>query len=387
MKPLRLPIGQLVEVLKTVFSSIPNQAVDIRQQHVLFQAKGNRLVLTASDYDRGTTVVMHLPEPVEEPFTELIPAKFLRDLLSKNVPGHTAELARKNAHVLTLRVPETRSNYTIMAYAGDLASYMNLVEHTLSKDLEASFTFRVNPLQETLNLLSTATAKDESRVAVSAMTSIRMELTEGSESVKLVATDSHRMLYLETDELLAEPATTTRELYFYPHSVRHLKSFAQSGNSDTVIIDVYENRLLMRDEHRERLFVQALPEATRFPNYRKVLDEFATTDACVMIERAALLASLNRLLTYNTKVVFTVQGSVLLMESTGDYGVGEEQMVLRDSAPEITFALNGSFLTETLGKLSDEWLQMEYLQGGSLKPTVWKRPDGRLRFIVMPMTL
>lgn len=382
MKRFQIPTGLFVEALRSVSQSVRENSPFPIHRHIALAVDGNRLVLSANDGERGARRIVYLSEPVSEPFRLLLPARFLRDLTARISLKAVLEFVVKqpNDPTVTLLVKDSRSKFTIAQYLG--GEYYDLVQATEEQTIQKQLQFYLEPLIHLLQLMFTCAFKDESRIS---LMGIRMEYFENEKRIRFVSTDTHRMLVYETDDILVESPDESGVIYFFPSTLQQLKGYLQAMNLSTIYVQVYPERLLLKDVHGELVFVQTLPANIQYPDYQKILQ--TTFDRCVLLDRAQLLERLNRLSVYDHKVIFHLKDRVLELSAHGDLGMGVESMQISESVDNYMIAFNLGYLQETLSRLVNEQIEMHFLSENSLKPVHFKDTEHRWVFIVMPMVV
>lgn len=379
---VRVHAKLFLDALNSVVQSVRDHSPLLVNRHVMLSFEGNRLILSANDGERGARRVVYLPDPVQEPFQLLLPARFLRELVSRIPASSTLELAVKqpNDPTVTLLVKESRSRFTISQYLGN--DYYDLVQATQEQTPQQQLVFFTEPLLKLLQLMLPCAYKDEQRVS---LMGVRVEYFAQEKKVRCVATDTHRMLVYETEDVLAEAPNSTGVLYFFPPTLQQLKSYMRTVELKTVYVQVYPERLLLRDLYDEVVFVQVLPANIQFPNYQRILD--AELDRCVSLNRQQLLECLNRLSVYGFKTIFHFKDHTLELSVYGDLGMGVETLDLLEPVENFMVAFNLTYLQETLSQLHVDQIEMHFLSSSNMKPVQFTAKGCTWTFVVMPMML
>lgn len=382
MRRFQIPTGLFVEALRSVSQSVRENSPFPIHRHIAFSVDGNRLVLSANDGERGARRIVYLSEPVSEPFQLLLPARFLRDLTARISPKAVLEFAVKqpNDPTVTLLVKDSRSKFTIAQYLG--GEYYDLVQTTEDQTVQKQLQFYLEPLIHLLQLMFTCAFKDEARIS---LMGVRVEYFENERRIRCVSTDTHRMLVYETDDVLVESPDESGVIYFFPSTLQQLKGYLQAMNLSTIDVQVYPERLLLKDAHGELVFVQTLPANIQYPDYQKILQ--ATFDRCVLLDRGQLLERLGRLSVYDHKVIFHFKDHTVELVTYGDLGMGVETLEISESVGNFMIAFNMHYLQETLSRLADEQVEMHFWSENNLKPVHFTSVGRAWTLVVMPMVV
>jgi DNA polymerase-3 subunit beta len=240
-------------------------------------------------------------------------------------------------------------------------------------------------LSEVIRRVSFAASREESRPILNGVLWQR-----GRTSTRLVATNGHRLAYVERTidpelgadgDYIVPPKALEQVAKLFPHDDRIALGVSESGNhlafrSDTTCVTT---RVIEGP----------------YPDYRQVIP---TTKAySVLVDTAALTSAVRRCIpvvstqTYRLAVTFDA-GLIQLAVTTPDVGDFNDEVAARIETKEgipITFGVNAAYLLDLLGVVGTETVMIEATTPESaivLRPQDEQATQSSL-FLIMPLRL
>ena len=241
-------------------------------------------------------------------------------------------------------------------------------------------TFFDFPQKEFLDMIAKtlfAVSSDETRYF---MNGVYFECTDGR--LIMVATDGRRLSHIaKTAEL---PFGDLKGIIIPPKILNLVRKLAPGeGNLSLAIAD---NNLFVRfNQHR---ISSSLIDA-QFPNYQRVIPQ--SQEYRLVVERESLLSALRRVSLLveekSRRIQLSVQpGALVVSSSEGEIGMAREEIPCEYEGPEMTLAVNYTYLLEPLREASEERFTLEFSEPDkaiSLRP----EPDKDYFHVIMPMQI
>ena len=339
--------------------------------HILMQAEGGRLRLSATDLDLG--VVIEIATDITESGAVACPARLLGEIVGK-LPG--APIRLRSHHDGRIDLHCGRSRFEIATLPAEEFP-------SLPKEQDGT---RVRLPQKTLKTmirrvnLATATADESSRAV---MTGVLLQLSQGD--LTMVATDGRRMAYHHCN--LPEQAQEEFQVIVPGRAMQEIMRLL-NDSEEAVELTLAEGQLHCRVA--EVSLHCRLLEGT-FPDYRRVLPkEFQRT---LRIGREAFLGALQRMLVLalekqspNLVVLELSEGQLVLSANTPDVGLGQEEIaVVLDGAP-LKIAFNGKYIADALSILDSEEVQLDF-QDDTKSAVLSTFGESNYKYVLMPVRL
>ncbi len=359
----------LEEGLQTVARAInPRSPLPILS-HILIEARGDQLTLTATDLDLG--VCLKIPATIHVEGSLACPAKLLLEIVSK-LPGAPVTLTATEGRVQILC---GRSKFEITTLPAEefpsLPSGERYPEIALPQREFRAMVKKVG--------IATA-ASDESRAV---MTGILTQL-EGDQLV-MVATDGRRLAFAE--HRMPNALDVQAQVIVPGRAMQELARIA-GDNDEPLFLRLADNQMFctLRNVSMHCRLLEG-----HFPDYRRVMPtEFQR--GC-RVGREALLAALRRMLIVaqerqspNLIVLDLASERLQLSANTPDLGLGQEEVAVIFEGQDLRIAFNGKYMQELLTVLDCEEIQMD-LQDDTRSAVL--RPYGQtdFRYVLMPVRL
>lgn len=354
----------LLKGIQTVYPVVPSRSTLPILSHLLLEAKGDILQLTATDLEMGITT--KVPAEVVEEGAIAVPAKRLNDLI-KELPNEVLQVNSKKNQQIT------------MECGRGLFKIMGLAKEEFPKLPPApghdAIVIDQGVLQAMLALTSFSVSKDESRYI---LTGILFTTKEGM--LRLVSTDGRRMAMVER-----QPKTNVSGEH---HKVVPEKALSELmrllGDEPTTKIQIKENQITF-DLGNTQL-ISRLIEG-KFPNYEQVIP--AESPNKLTVDREQFLLATRRISLWSTQESPSIRldlrsGQMIISKQSPEIGEAHEDLQVQYNGPEFSIGFNPSYLIDVLKALPDGNVEMEL--PGPDRPGVIRTKDHYL-YVVLPMQL
>jgi len=359
----------LEEGLQTVARAInPRSPLPILS-HILMEARGDQLTLTATDLDLG--VCLRIPATIAVEGALACPAKLLLEIVSK-LPGAPVSLQATEGRVQILC---GRSKFEITTLPAEefpsLPSGERYPEVALPQKEFRAMVKKVG--------IATA-ATDESRAV---MTGILTQL-EGDQLI-MVATDGRRLAFAE--HRMPNALDVQAQVIVPGRAMQELARIA-GDHEEPLQLRLADNQMFctLRNVSMHCRLLEG-----HFPDYRRVMPtEFQRT---CRVGREALLAGLRRMLVVaqerqspNLIVLDLATERLLLSANTPDLGLGQEEVPIIFTGQDLRIAFNGKYMLDLLTVLDCDEMEMD-LQDDTRSAVLRPQGETDFRYVLMPVRL
>lgn len=339
----------------------------------LFDIKGNKLTLTASDNENTLATSLDLLES-ENDIRFAVNSKMIQDAM-KEIPEQPLEFYL-NEQTLELTVEYQNGNYRFMVQGGD--DYPNFPE--LQGETN-KFTLHSSDLLAGISRAIFATAEDQLRPI---MTGIYFDKTE--ECLNVVASDGHK---LASSKLFNVQATAVSSFVLPKKPATLLKNLLVKADEDVTI--EFNNRNAVIKTSAVTINCRLIEG--NYPNYNSVFPQ--NNPNVVTVNRAALVSALRRVLVFANAnfalVKLELEGSKMNISSQDlDFSMSAHESILCDYQGEpMRIGFKGQFLTEMINNLEGEEVVFQLAdasRAGLISPAVQQEGTSVL-MLLMPMML
>lgn len=335
--------------------------------HVLLEAKGDKLTVTAFDLEIGM-VSEHRAEVTKEGRIAVSARRFF-DIV-RMLPEPSVVLRLKPNNFLEINCGNSRFRIV----GADPEEYPRL---PLS---EVPFVpVRPKLLLEMLELTSIAVSTDDTRLNLNG---VFFQPMEGG--LRLVATDGHRLSLAERK--MEGDFGVGRGVILPRKGVNELRKLLAEGEAETAELGLGERICVFR---RPGLtFVMQLVMG-QFPEYEKVIPE--RHDDPVVLRRAGFLETLRRVSLLSQDQMHTVKlelsdGVLKVTSQSPELGEAYEEIPVDTKLPEMRVGFNARYLIDVLAVMDAEEVRFQIsdeLSPGVLRPA----EDESFTAVVMPVRI
>ena len=340
-----------IENLNNVMRAISSRATIPILSGIKLDLSEDQLVLTGSDTDISIEIKIPVSEDlsVESTGSIVLPARFFSEIVKK-LPGKDFSFEVKES--FQTKISSENSEFTINGL--DANNYPRLPEIPE----ESSFTIADKILRQIINETQFAVATQESRLVLSGV-----HFTFSPDSIKAVATDSHR-LSERTIALENGPQTKT-DLIIPGKSLQELSRIIGEADPEVKVCPG-DNQVLCRIGNiafYSRLLDGNYPDTDRLlPTESTTSVEFDLADLSSALDRASLLTHAGRNNVVNLNLD-TENGKVKLTGTSAEIGNVEEDVNFKNLDGEnLTISFNPDYLRDALRASVTDAIVMKFTQ-------------------------
>src|SRR6056297_1948661 len=335
--------------------------------NVMISAEDNELTIRATDLKVGFET--KIPVDVAEPgSTTVFCDKFLGVI--RSLPSGDVEFEQEDSDRFVIRPLFKKIDFRLKSISSDKYPEVQLAPS------ESYFEFPQADLIRMITHTIFAVSDDETRYF---MNGVYLENLDGQ--LVMVATDGRRLSFI--GNVPAAPIPEFSGVIVPPKILNLIRKLA-SGEGNVKLAVAEKNVFVQFDSQRVS---SALIEG-QFPNYRRVIPE--SQQYAVRVRRDELAEALKRvslLVEKSRRIYLTVSAEGLILKSEeSDIGLATEEISCEYDGPEITLALNFSYLVDPLRVIDSENITLNFTES-SKAITIHPEPEADYFHIVMPMQL
>jgi len=339
--------------------------------NILFEVKGNRLTITATDLE--LSVRTSCEAKVKKEGAGTIPAKKLLELV-RLLPDEEIKFKLLDNH--WVHITCDRRNYKFVGMSKDNFPALPVFPHALVK-------IPAKLLADVIAKTTFAISLEESRYTLNGAL---MVLKPGS--LTMVATDGHRLAMVETDHKFEGFANETRVLIPKKAMTEVQRLAAESGDNAELEFAQDESHLFFQFGRR---LLTSRKLTGQFPNYEAVLPRDA--NKTLVLERNELQDALRRVSqlsdarSHAVKFMFAKEG-LEISASSPEYGEAKEVIEKEFKGEPVAIGFNAQYLLDFLAAAADGPISFELKDeqsAGQLRPLADE--STRYRYVVMPMRI
>ena len=339
--------------------------------NLLCEAKGNRLIITATDLE--LSIRTSCEAKIKKDGAGTIPAKKLLELV-RLLPDEEIRFKLLENH--WVQITCDRRNYKLVGMSKDNFPALPEFPHALVK-------IPAKLLASVIAKTTFAISLEESRYTLNGAL-----LVVKPGSLTMVATDGHRLAMVETDHKFEGLSTETRVLVPKKAMNEVQRLAAESGDDAAVEFAQDESHLFFQFGGR---LLTCRKLTGQFPNYEAVLPR--DVNKTVTIERNELQDALRRVSqladqrSHAVKFVLAKEG-LEISASSPEYGEAKEAIEKDYKGEPISIGFNAQYLLDFLAAAPDGPISFELKDeqsAGQLRPLADE--SSRYRYVVMPMRI
>jgi DNA polymerase-3 subunit beta len=339
--------------------------------HLLCEAKGNRLTITATDLE--LSIRTECEAKVKKEGAGTIPAKKLLDLVRLLPEGEIKFKLLENHWV---QITSDRRTYKMVGMAKDNFPAVPAFPHALVK-IPASI------LADLIAKTAFAISMEDSRYTLNGALLILKP-----DTITVVATDGHRLALAETDHRFEGLSNEARTLVPRKALTEIQRLAAEAGDKGEIEFARDESHLFF--EVGPRLLISRILTG-QFPNYEAVLPR--DNHKTVVLERGELNDAIRRVSqladqrSHAVKFAVSSEG-VELSASSPEYGEAKEHLEKEYKGDALAIGFNGQYLLDFLAAAAEGPISLELKDeqsAGQLRPLGDEQT--RYRYVIMPMRI
>jgi len=341
--------------------------------NVLIEAQGDRIVLTATDLELGIRCVC--PAKVKKEGAGTVPAKKLLDY-TRLLPDADLNLKFLENHWASITCGRSRTKIAGMSRE----SFPELPEMPA-----AIAEIPVGLLSSMISRTLFAISMEESRFTLNGAL-----LLLGSGGITMVATDGHRLAYVESS-MAANGGTSPSFRALVPKKAMGeiVKLAEQGGPESKLVLAGDENHLFFR--FGDRLLITRKLTGN-FPDYERVLPKDNTNIA--KLKKEEIRSAIERVAQFADERSRAIrvqfgQGEVKVFSSSVETGESEESVPGEYTGPDLEIGFNAQYLLDFLRAIPQDDVSFalkDQKSAGELRPGGEEAKD-HYRYVVMPMRI
>ncbi|MEX2263049.1 MAG: DNA polymerase III subunit beta [Bryobacteraceae bacterium] len=340
--------------------------------NVLLEAKGERLYFTATDLELG--IRCSCPARVVREGAGTIPARRLLDYV-RLLPGADVNLKFQENQWASLTCGRSKTRMAGLSRE----SFPELPEMP-----EAVAELPVGVVTSMIEKTAFAISNEESRFTLNGAL-----LVLKPDGLLMVATDGHRLAYLEACERTEPVLREFRALVPKKAMTELVKLSQEAGPDAKIAVAGNENHLFFR--LGERLLITRRLTGS-FPDFERVLPKENPHE--VVLQTAEIKAAVERVAQFADERSRAIRvqfkpGEVTISSSSPETGESEESVPTDYSGPEIDIGFNAQYLLDFFRAISDERMAFglkDQKSAGELRPGA-NGTNYNYRYVVMPMRI
>jgi len=341
--------------------------------NVLLEGNDGELHVTATDLEVGMR--SSYPANIGKAGRITVSAKKLYEII-KELPDREVAFLAKDNHWIELRCGKAQFN--IVGLAAD--EFPSFPQSPRDNGVSLSSPLCKQVIEKTFFAIS----QDESKYNLNGIYLRALESQEGA-TLRLVATDGHRLSMIEKPISGVIPEELKRGLILPRKGVLELKRLAEEGDAD-LNLGFQDNNAVVRKA--QTVVVMRLVDG-EFPDYERVIPKGNDQEAVIAVD--PFLHALRRMLILSSEksrgVKMQIKPGLLEVSSSNpELGDAREELDIDYQGPEMTIGFNARYLLDILQVQDD--LRVRMIFKDQLSPSLL-RPEQTDGFtaVVMPMRL
>lgn len=338
--------------------------------NVLIEAGDGRINVLATDLE--VFIKDSSAADIKENGTVTVNARKLFEIV-KELPDESVDISANRECRVTIKGGKARFN--IMGLSSkDFPVFPTVDESRLSK-------FECDTLKDMVDKTSFAVSLDETRYNINGFF-----LEKGDSSIKMVATDGHRLALIEKKDTIVLDAGEKKSVLMPRKGMMEMRRLLDEEANDGFLLGITEKNAVMK---KENTLINIRLLEGEFPDYTKVIPP--ENDKEAVLDRASLLASLKRVSILSSDKIKGVKfnlssGRLVLTSSSPDIGDATEELDAEYKGEDLDIAFNARYMIDMLEAIEDEKVRIKLKD--SLSPGIICSPDtGDFTYIIMPMRL
>ncbi|MGD0829564.1 MAG: DNA polymerase III subunit beta [Terracidiphilus sp.] len=364
----------LVKELTATQSVVERKTTIPILSNFLIEAEGDRLSLTATDLDQA--IRTSTEAKVKKPGACTIPARKLYDYI-KLLPEGDISIKLLDNHWVQIR--SGRSNTKMVGMAR--ANYPQVPEFpTVAVTCISSVA-----LKTLINRTIFAISNEESRYTLNGAL-----LVIKAESLAMVATDGHRLSYVEKPNEILEGISGEKRVLIPRKALQELQQLLSNSDAEKVEFADDEHTLFFRVGHRT-LSTRKL--SGQFPNFEAVMPRDNTKFA--VVRSSELASAIGRVSQFADERSGAIRlrlesNELKLSASSTESGESEDTIDTPYSSDPIAVGFNSVYILDFLKALGNEGeVRLEFKDSQSAGQMRPEDPDAeyKYRYVLMPMRI
>jgi len=364
----------LVKELTATQSVVERKTTIPILSNFLLEAEEDRLTITATDLDQA--IRTSLPVKVKKPGSCTVPARKLYDYI-KLLPDGEVSIKLLENHWVQIR--SGRSNTKIVGMAR--ANYPQVPEFPT-----VAVTSIPLPVLRTLIARTIfAISNEESRYTLNGAL-----LVIKAESLAMIATDGHRLSFVEKSDEVLEGISGEKRVLIPRKALQELQQLLNSSEAEKVDFADDEHTLFFRVGYRT---LSSRKLSGQFPNYEAVMPRDNTKFA--VVRSSDLSAAIQRVAQFADERSGAIRlrlesNELKISANSTESGESEDTIDTPYASDPIAVGFNSSYILEFLKALSNEGeVRLEFRDSQSAGQMRPEDPNAeyKYRYVLMPMRI
>jgi DNA polymerase-3 subunit beta len=365
---------ELVKELTATQSVVERKTTIPILSNFLIEAEGERLNITATDLDQAIRTSATVK--VKKPGACTIPARKLYDYI-KLLPDGDISIKLLDNHWVQIR--SGRSNTKMVGMAR--ANYPQVPEFPSI----AATSISTQALKTLISRTVFAISNEESRYTLNGAL-----LVIKAESLAMVATDGHRLSYVEKPNEQLDGISGEKRVLIPRKALQELQQLLGNTEADKIEFADDEHTLFFRVGHRT-LSTRKL--SGQFPNFEAVMPRDNTKFA--VVRSSELSSAIQRVAQFADErsgaIRLRLEGNELKISSSStESGESEDTIDTPYSSDPIVVGFNSGYILDFLKALGNEGeVRLEFKDSQSAGQMRPEDPDAeyKYRYVLMPMRI
>lgn len=336
--------------------------------NVLIEALEDRIEITATDLEVG--MKSSYPTEVISAGKITVSAKKLYEII-KELPDATVSFSTKDNDWLHIRCGKAQFN--IVGLSPDEFPYFPRVDDNNLIKVEAGM------IGEMIEKISYAICHDETKYNLNGV------FVHGTTSLKMVATDGHRLAIIERPVSGTLPEALSKGVIFPRKGIFELKKLVEEEKEE-ILLGFMDNNAVIRKGNTT--IVMRLVDG-EFPDYNRVVP--VGNDKDIRFHREPMLHSLRRMAILSSDkykgIKLETKGGVLEISSSNpELGEASEEVEVSMEDISLSVRFNARYLIDVLSVCTDEEMLLKLRD--ELSPALVSPVNGSdFLAVIMPMRL
>jgi len=337
--------------------------------NVLIEASGSRINISATDLE--VFIKDYSVANVGEEGSVTVNARKIFEIV-KELPDNSIDITKGKEDKITVKAGKAK--FSIMGLPSKEFPVFPSIDESNLKEIDSE------SLKEMIDKTSFAVSTDETRYNINGFL-----LEKEDDKIRMVATDGHRLAFIEKNDLKGVPASEKEGVLLPRKGVIEMRKLLDEKEG-VFYLGLTEKSAIMKKD--DAVISVRLLEG-EFPDYKKVIPK--DNDKEVLTDRSNLLHSLKRVSILSSDkikgVKFSFAGSVLTVSSSSpDIGEATEEIDIEYGAEDIEIAFNARYFIDMLEAINEEKVSIKLkdsLSPGFITPA----GNDEYTYIIMPMRL
>jgi DNA polymerase-3 subunit beta len=364
----------LVKELTATQSVVERKTTIPILSNFLIEAESDRLNITATDLDQA--IRTSAEAKVKKPGACTIPARKLYDYI-KLLPEGDISIKLLDNHWVQIR--SGRSNTKMVGMAR--ANYPQVPEFPTV----AATSISAVALKTLINRTIFAISNEESRYTLNGAL-----LVIKAESLAMVATDGHRLSFVEKPNEILEGISGEKRVLIPRKALQELQQLLSNSDAENVEFADDEHTLFFRVGHRT---LSSRKLTGQFPNFEAVMPRDNTKFA--VVRSSELSSAIQRVAQFAEERSGAIRlrlesNELKISSSSPESGESEDTIDTPYSSDPIAVGFNSGYILDFLKALSNEGeVRLEFKDSQSAGQMRPEDPDAeyKYRYVLMPMRI